>query len=186
MPNVIKSATTVSTGTLKKNNFLIGVNTSVVYGPTSSTGFWNGINPPLNGYTVYSQKSSQGPSIRLATNDSELITIAKQYGGTSINTVNDALNYFNGTTNNLVTNIEYENIVTDGLTAIWDGGFVPSYPRTGTTWTDLSGNNYDLALIGPPVYSGSSGNDVLGKTSIGASSGLELNFWSCAFTATTD
>jgi hypothetical protein len=113
MSNVIKSATTVSTGTLKKHNFLIGVNTSVDYGPTSSTGFWNGINPPLNGYTVYSQKSSQGPSIRLATNDSELITIAKQYGGTSINTINDALNYFNGTTNNLVTNIEYENIVTD-------------------------------------------------------------------------
>lgn len=186
MPNVIKSATTVSTGTLKKNNFLIGVNTSVDYGPTSTSGFWSGVNPPLNGYTVYSQKTTGGPSIRVAQTDSELITIAKQYGGTGINTINDALNYFNGTSTNLVTNIEYENIVTSGLTAIWDGGFVPSYPRTGTTWTDLSGNAYDLALIGPPVYSGSSGNDVLGKTSIGASSGLELNFWACAFTATTD
>jgi len=153
--NVIKSATTVSTGTIKKNNFLIGVSSSVDYGPTITTNFWSSINPPLNGYTVYAQKSSQGPSIRLAANDSDLITIAKQYGGTSINTVYDAITYFSGNPTYMVTNINYPNIITNGLTAIWDGGFLPSYPRTGTTWSDLSGNNYDLALVGSPVYSGS-------------------------------
>ena len=185
--NVIKSATTVSIGTLKKNDFLIGVSTSVDYGPTVTTGFWNGISPPSNGYTVYAQKSSQGPSIRLASNDSELITIATQYGGTGMNTIYDALNYFNGNPTYMVTNINYPNIVTSGLTAMWDGGFVPSYPRTGTTWSDLSGNAYDLALLGGPVYSGTNGggvyfdgvNDTAQSTSItlSYSQGYSLSMW---------
>ena len=155
MPNVIASATTISNGTLKRNNFLIGVNTSVIYGPTSSTNFWNGIVPSSGGYTVYAQKSSQGPSIRTAANDSELITIARQYGGTNINTINDALNYFNGQSNNLVTNIDYPNIVTSGLTLIIDSGYVPSYPTTGTTWYDLSGNVNDGTLVNSPTFNSS-------------------------------
>jgi hypothetical protein len=185
--NVIKSATTVSIGTLKKNDFLIGVSTSVDYGPTITTGFWNGIIPPTNGYTVYAQKSSEGPSIRLASNDSELITIATQYGGTGMNTIYDALNYFNGNPTYMVTNINYPNIVTSGLTAMWDGGFVPSYPRTGTTWSDLSGNAYDLALVGPPVFSGTNGgglyfdgvSDTAQSTSITLSytQGYSLSMW---------
>jgi hypothetical protein len=185
--NVIKSSTTVSIGTLKKNDFLIGVSTSVDYGPTVTTGFWNGISPPSNGYTVYAQKISEGPSIRLASNDSELITIATQYGGTGMNTIYDALNYFNGNPTYMVTNINYPNIVTSGLTAMWDGGFVPSYPRTGTTWSDLSGNEYDLALLGGPVYSGTNGggvyfdgvNDTAQSTSItlSYSQGYSLSMW---------
>jgi hypothetical protein len=161
MPNVIASATTVSNGTLKRNNFLIGVNTSVIYGPTSSTNFWNGIVPAASGYTVYAQKSSQGPSIRSASNDSELITIARQYGGININTINDALNYFNGQTNFMVTNIDYPSIVTSGLTLILDSGYVPSYPRTGTTWNDLSGNNNNGTLTGEPTFSSANGGSIV-------------------------
>ena len=155
MPNVIASATTISNGTLKRNNFLIGVNTSVIYGPTSSTGFWNGVVPPTSGYTVYAQKTVNGPSIRTASNNNELITIAKQYGGTNINTIYDALNYFNGQSNNLVTNIDYPNIVTSGLTLIIDSGYVPSYPTTGTTWYDLSGNVNDGTLVNSPTFNSS-------------------------------
>jgi len=155
MANVIKSATTVSNGTIKKNNFLIGVDTSVIYGPTSSTNFWNGVVPPSGGYTVYAQKTSEGPSIRTATNDAGLITIAKQYGGTNITTIYDALNYFNGQSNNLVTNIDYPNIVTSGLTLIIDSGYVPSYPTTATTWYDLSGNVNDGTLVNSPTFSSS-------------------------------
>ena len=132
MPNVIASGTTVSNGTLKRNNFLIGVDSTVIYGPTASTGFWNGVVPPTSGYTVYDQKSSQGPSIRSAANDSELITIARQYGGTNITTVTDALNYFNGQSNFLVTNIDYPSINTTGTILYLDAGYTPSYPRTGT------------------------------------------------------
>ena len=156
MPNVIKSATTVSSGTLKKNNFLLGVNTSVDYGPTSSTNFWNGIVPSDEGYTVYAQKTSQGPSIRVATTDNELIGIATQYDGSNISTVYDALSYFNGQSNYMVTNIDYPNIVTDGLSLNLDAGFLPSYPRTGSTWTDLSGSGNTATLFNSPVYNNQS------------------------------
>ena len=153
MPNVISSGTTVVNGTIKKNNFLIGVNTSVGYGPTSATTFWNGIIPAASGYTVYAQKVLQGPSIRTAANDSELIIIAKQYGGTNITTVYDALSYLNSQTNFMVTNIDYPSIVTSGLTLMLDAGYVPSYPTTGTTWTDLSGSGNDVVAAGTsPVY----------------------------------
>ena len=160
MPNFIKSATTVSNGTIKRNNFLIGVNTSVIYGPTSTTDFWNGIVPPSGGYTVYAQKASQGPSIRTASNDSELITIARQYGGTNITTINDALNYLNAQSNFLVTNIDYPNIVTSGLSAMLDAGYIPSYPESGTTVYDLSGNNANGTLIGTVTWvsSGTTGS----------------------------
>jgi hypothetical protein len=179
MPNVIKSATTVSNGTIKRNNFLIGVNTSVDYGPTASTGFWSGIVPPTSGYTVYAQKESQGPSIRVASNDSELITIARQYGGTNINTANDALNFFNSQSNFLVTNIDYEDIITDGLALLLDAGYVPSYPRSGTTWSDLSGNGFFATTQGTVpftsagglsyfTFNGTAGNYFLGNLNLGS------------------
>ena len=161
MPNLIKSATTISNGTIKRNNFLIGVNTSLDYGPTSSTGFWSGIVPPAGGYTVYAQKESQGPSIRVASTDTELIAIARQYGGTGINTVNDALNFFNGQSQYIVTNIDYGNIVTSGLTLMLDAGYIPSYPKNGTSWSDLSGNNNNGALTNGPTYSSADGGSIV-------------------------
>jgi hypothetical protein len=161
MPNVIASGTTVSNGTLKRNNFLIGVNTSVQYGPTSATTFWNGIVPAAGGYTVYAQKTVNGPSIRTAANDSELITIARQYGGTNITTVLDALNYFNGQSNNLVTNIDYPSIVTSGMVLNLDAGYVPSYPTNGTTWTDLSGNGFNGTLTNGPNFSSLGGGSIV-------------------------
>jgi hypothetical protein len=157
MPNVISSGTTVVNGTIKRNNFLIGVNTSVQYGPTSATTFWNGIVPPTSGYTVYAQKTVNGPSIRTAANDSELITISRQYGGTNITTVYDALSYFNGQSNFLVTNIDYPNIVTSGLTLMLDAGYVPSYPTTGTTWNDLSGGGFNGTLTNGPTFNSTNG-----------------------------
>jgi len=161
MPNFIKSATTISNGTIKRNNFLIAINTSLEYGPTSSTNFWLGITPPSGGYTVYQQKSSQGPSIRIAANDAELIIIAKQYGGTNITTIYDALNYFNGQSNFLVTNIDYPNIVTSGLTYLLDAGFIPSYPKNGTTWYDLSGNGNSTSLVNGPTFNSSNDGSIV-------------------------
>jgi hypothetical protein len=175
MPNVIASGTSVVNGTIKRNNFLIGVNTSVQYGPTSATTFWNGIVPATSGYTVYAQKTVNGPSIRTAANDAELITIAKQYGGTNITTIYDALSYFNGQSNNLVTNIDYPNIVTSGLTILLDAAYVPSYPTTGTTWNDLSGNGNNSTLINSPTYSTLGGGSILFNGSNSYASGLTQN-----------
>jgi hypothetical protein len=55
MPNAIKYNTSAETLALKKGNFYIGTG-DVGKGPTSSTGFYNGITPPSGGYTIYLNK----------------------------------------------------------------------------------------------------------------------------------
>jgi hypothetical protein len=179
MDNVIKSATTTYNGAIKRNDFLIGVNDTLSYGPTSATDFWNGIVPPSGGYTVYQQKSSNGPSIRVAQNDNDLIGIAKQYGGTNINTVYDALSYFNGQPNYLVTNINYPSIVTSGLTLMNDTAYVPSYPKTGTTFNDLSSYNNNGTLSSGVTYNSINGgvflfNGISGYVSVPETSSIDI------------
>ena len=44
------------------------------------------------------------------------------------------------------------NVVRDGLVLHLDAANVKSYPGTGTTWSDLSGNGYNGTLTGSPTY----------------------------------
>ena len=43
-------------------------------------------------------------------------------------------------------------IVTDGLVFCIDASDIKSYPGSGTTWKDRSGNSYDCLLSNSPVY----------------------------------
>jgi hypothetical protein len=61
----------------------------------------------------------------------------------------------------MVTNIDYPNIVTSGLTYLLDGGFIPSYPRTGTTWSDLSGNGNSTSLVNGPTFNSSNDGSIV-------------------------
>jgi hypothetical protein len=157
MLNLFKSGTTVSNGTIRKNNFIIAVNDTIGYGPTSSTGFWAGITPPSGGYTIYNNKADNGPSIFTSTNDTNVIITAQKLGGTNINTIYDALTWFDTQSDRMIVNIDYPSIVTSGLTVMIDAGYVPSYPRTGTTWNDLSGNGNNGTLQNSPTYSSNNG-----------------------------
>jgi energy-coupling factor transporter ATP-binding protein EcfA2 len=56
MPNAIKYNVSDETLALKKGNFYIGTG-DVGKGPTSSTGYYNGITPPSGGYTIYLNKA---------------------------------------------------------------------------------------------------------------------------------
>ena len=47
-------------------------------------------------------------------------------------------------------------IVTDGLVLALDAGNTKSYPGSGTTWTDLSGNGNNGTLTNGPTYSNGS------------------------------
>jgi hypothetical protein len=51
-------------------------------------------------------------------------------------------------------------IVTDGLLLWLDAGISPSYSGSGTTWTDLSGNNNNGTLTNGPTYSSSNGGSI--------------------------
>jgi hypothetical protein len=48
-------------------------------------------------------------------------------------------------------------IVGDGLLVYLDVGNSSSYPGSGTTWTDLTGNGYNATLVNTPTYSSSDG-----------------------------
>ena len=47
-------------------------------------------------------------------------------------------------------------IVTDGLVLHLDSGNAKSYPGSGTTWNDLSGNGNNGTLVNAPTYNGQS------------------------------
>ena len=146
IPNVIRYSGSSTTGVIKKGNYFLGVSDDVDYGPTVDTNFWNGYLPPSCGYSIFINKESQGPSIYAPQSDDELIFFAKHIGGTNISTSQDALNYLNGRQDVVVTNKTYPNIPTNGLVLLLDASFVPSYPKSGSSWTDISVNGNHATL----------------------------------------
>jgi hypothetical protein len=146
MPNSIKYSTTAQTLALKSGNYWIGTG-DVGKGPTSTTDYWNGINPPGGGYTVYLNKSSQGPSIHICNSDSDLINLTNIISGENYTTAAQCLTYYVDQVDKMAMNKTYPSIVTNGLAFLVDGGFTPSYPATGTSWYDLSGNNRNSTFV---------------------------------------
>ena len=52
-------------------------------------------------------------------------------------------------------------IVTNGLVLALDAANNKSYPRSGTTWTDLSGNSNNGTLTNGPTFSGANGGSIV-------------------------
>ena len=145
MPNSIKYSLAAQTLALKKGNFYIGTG-DVGKGPTSTTGYYNGITPPYGGYTIYLNKASNGPAIYVVQNDAELVTFTNKITGESYTTAAQCLSYFAGQNDKVVFNADYPSVTTNGLVLDLDAGFSPSYPISGTAWNDVSlgGNNCTL------------------------------------------
>jgi hypothetical protein len=79
-------------------------------------------------------------------------------------------------------------IVTNGLVLALDAANIRSYPGTGTTWTDLSGNNNSGSLVNGPTFSSDNGGSIVfdGSTSSAyittpstliLSNTISFNFW---------
>ena len=132
MPNAVKRNTVTESLSLKKGNFYIGT-LDVGKGPTSASGFWNGITPPRGGYTIYLNKSSNGPSIYVATGDTDFIIYTNKIAGTSYTTAAECLAYFAEQTDSFVLDKDYDAIITNGLVYLADSSCVSSYPIGGTT-----------------------------------------------------
>jgi hypothetical protein len=160
MPNSIKYNTSSESLALKKGNFWIGTG-DVGKGPTSTTGFYNGITPPSGGYTIYLNKASGGPSIYTVTSDAQLITLTNQIAGASYTTVNQCFNYFAGQSDKMVVQRDYEGIVTNGLVLNLDAGYLPSYPQNGTSWYDLGPSSNTGTLTNGPTFSSTNGGSLV-------------------------
>jgi hypothetical protein len=104
MSNVIKSGTTTLNAVVKAD-FRVGIEGVTDYGPTTSTGFYNGITPPPSGYTIYVTKVDDGPSIHVANNDTECIFFLRSFGSTGT-TIVDVIAWANAQTNIWVTSAD--------------------------------------------------------------------------------
>jgi hypothetical protein len=51
-------------------------------------------------------------------------------------------------------------VVTSGLIVNYDASNATSYPGSGSTWSDLSGNGYNATLQNGPVFSSAYGGDI--------------------------
>lgn len=146
MPNILKHSETAVAKALKMGDLYMG-GTDVDKGPTSSTGFYNGINPPVGGYTVYMNKASGGPSIVCPANDAELIAFTQKLTGESMADVNACFAYFAGESDKMVMHNPMYTVVTDSLVAYFSPSAIPSYPRSGTTLYDLGSEGHNGTIV---------------------------------------
>jgi len=86
--------------------------------------------------------------------DASYLALVNQISGQNFTVVQDATNWLN--INGYWTSQGSSNItdvLTDGLVLKVDASNASSYPGTGTTWYDLSGNDYDGTLTNGASYS---------------------------------
>jgi len=141
MPNLIKYSATTQTRALKSGNFWVGVGDSDK-GPTGTTGYWNGINPPVGGYTLYLNQAANGPAIYTAANAAQLINLVKMFSGTTYGSAAACINWANNSQDYMIVNQEFPMTITDGLQMGFDTDYSISYSNDGTNqWYDMIGGN---------------------------------------------
>jgi len=161
MPNAVKYKTGNLTGSLQKGNVALGISGSL--GPTSTTGWYNGPNPVAGKYQIFETAASGDPDVYSPQDDAELIKFARWKGATGADTGSAAavLAWIGTQTNLMAANFQYESIVTDRLVLNIDAGFVGSYPTTGTTGYDLSGNSNNGTLTNGPTFNSANSGSIV-------------------------
>ena len=150
MPNSVQYSETEVSNTLNVGNLYMGAPAS---GPTSVSGFYAGINPPSGGYTVYMNKASGGPSIVCPANDADLIAFTENLTGESMADVNACFAYFASETDKMVMHNPISEMHAADLSAYYTAGSILSYPRSGTSWIDISGEAKNGTLTNGPTFS---------------------------------
>jgi hypothetical protein len=150
MSSPVKYVTSTPSGSIVNGNVALGIN-SIDYGPSSTTGWYPGINPPEGKYVIYETNVSGIPNIYIPNNTTELIAFVVSRGGTAANEA-AALQWIAGQSNLFIISYDYPNIVTNGLILLLDAKSVESYPTTGSIWRDLSGQSISGSLINGPTF----------------------------------
>lgn len=109
MIKCIKYATTGSYDKAwRKGNWLL-LNSNYPGGPTSNSGFYNHIEPPEGGYTLYMYKASGGPSIYVFNNNTELFDFCNNNLGAAQSDIFGTLDWI-GTQDNYFVDPTYFHI----------------------------------------------------------------------------
>jgi hypothetical protein len=149
MPIPIRYTTTNVSNSVRLGNIALGVN-AVDYGPSTTSGFTNGVSPLNGGYVIY-YLSGTNIRMRTAADDATLNTVAGQIMSTTYASTAAALSGLavGGFT---TINVNPSNIVTSGSVLNLNAGLVMSYPRTNSAWYDISGNAINGTLINGPTF----------------------------------
>lgn len=154
MANGIKYGTSAQDGALRKGNVQFTVSPAE-FGPTSSSGYYAGINPPSGGYTIY-QVVSGGPTPKIfgAPNDAALVYILRQLTGTAYTYPTEAMN--DVATNHpeiLVMNKNFPPMTTVGAQVVLDASFTGCYPREDLKFYNIgAGQGYADLLNGAHTF----------------------------------
>jgi hypothetical protein len=146
------SSTNPTRPSIKTSNFYIG--TSGPYGPTSVTDFYSGITPPSGEYTVYQDKPTLGPSIRIF-DGTTIIPFLKSLGyiTTEDRKFQQTFQTASYTNDICVMNKDLEAIVPD-IRFHMDAGFSPCLVSSSQFFYSLGPDRFEGRLY-PDTSSGS-------------------------------
>ena len=152
--NPIKYATSTPTGAALKDNTAIGLSAQN-YGPTSSTGWYNGKR--TNGYTITKAQNGASPLIYAPADDAEVIlfcnTTATPGPSSPITDIEGALDFLS-TSDYMVLHGSSEidnfpeDLVMEGLSCYLDAQIDASINKNPGDWTDVSGNGLEFVSNG--------------------------------------
>ena len=162
MPNSFKfNSSTTESLSLRKGNIYIGVG-DVGKGPTSLTGFKGSPSFGTASSLICLHRGGGTFSWYRNFSDSELISRTNRIDTSTVRTTKEeCFIYFGEQLDKIVLNREYESIVTNGLVLNLDAGFLPSYPTTGNSWYDLSGNWPEGTLDNTPTFNSGNGGSIV-------------------------
>jgi len=147
---------TTTTGNIGTNSVVLGGVISANNGVSSSFGVIYSTDANFGTYstaTIQSNVTAGTYSITISGLSASTTYYAKSF------VINSAGTNYGPTVN--FTTATPPPLVTNGLVLNLDAGNSSSYPGTGTTWTDLSGNGNHGTLINSPTYSSSNGGNFL-------------------------
>jgi hypothetical protein len=174
MPNpVAYNATTPPSGGFQRATITYGLSGSN-YGANSPGGltYYNSL-PTSSAWVIISDSytlglSTQGNAkpVMWSTGSASTGSLIRLINGlpsmtSSFTDYYSAVNWLQSTNKYFLLNNGYENIVTDGLVLNLDAGWWNSYPTTGTTWTDLSGNNLNGTLTNGPTFNSANSGSIV-------------------------
>jgi hypothetical protein len=159
---------------IKKNKMEIGL-ASVDYSTNPGGVAWFNGADSTSQYVIYSDTYSLGTStlanskpVCWATSDFTDVNVLKvinglptRYNQTPFTTIASALEFIAGSPIYNIVGGTLDNIVTNNLILNFDCSQKNSYPGSGTSWYDLSGNGNDAILLNGATYSSANGGSIV-------------------------
>ena len=140
-PYVVQHSTSTITNSLKKGNLVIGYG-EFDYGPTSNTGFYNGYEPPFEGFTFITTNGTL-PYFYTFDNETDLINYYKNYVS-NVTTLDNVLSSISTNDNQcLIASLNVSSSITMGTNQ--EAVNLTASPSAQGEFLGLQGPNSDLA-----------------------------------------